>query len=57
MARWTGKGLVTGKPLDSPEKGNVDKMSEKCQKMSENIQKLFGGAGKTIFGHFLDNFC
>ena len=46
--------IVTGKPLDSPEKGNVDKMSEKCRK---NVEKLSGGAERTIFGHCLDNFC
>ena len=41
--------IVTGKSLDSPKEGNVDKMSEKCPK---NIQKLSGGAENTIFGHF-----
>ena len=46
--------LVTGKALGSPEKGNVDKMSEKCRK---NVGKLSGGAENTIFRHFLDNFC
>ena len=50
--------LVTGKPLYSPEKGNLDKMSEKCRKKCpENVQKLSGGAENTIFGHFLDIFC
>ena len=29
--------VVTGKSLDSPEKGNVDQMSEKCRK---NVQKM-----------------
>ena len=50
--------VVTDTSLDSPEKGNVDQMSEKCRetvrKMSE---KLSGGAVNTIFGHFLDIFC
>ena len=46
--------FVTGKTLDSPEKGNVDKMSKKCPK---NVQKLSRGAENTIFGHVLDNFC
>ena len=46
--------LVTGKSLDSPEKGNVDKMSEKCPK---NVEKLSRGAEthnfRTFFGQFL----
>ena len=46
--------VATGKSLDSPEKGNVDKMSKKCP---ENVEKLSAGAENTIFGHFLDNFC
>ena len=46
--------VVTGKALDSPEKGNVDKMSEKCR---TNVRKLSGGTGNTIFGQFLDIFC
>ena len=49
--------LVMGKSLDSPEKRNVDEMSEKCWKMSEKCQKLSGGAENTIFGHYLDKFC
>ena len=50
--------LVTGKSLDSPEKGNVNKMSEKnVEKCPKNVQKLPGGAENTIFGHVLDNFC
>ena len=36
-------------------------MSTECQKnvqkMSENVQKLSGGAENAIFGHFLDSFC
>ena len=48
---------VTGKSLDSPENGNVDKMSEKCRKCAKNVQKLSRRAENTIFGHFLDNFC
>ena len=45
-----------GKSLDSPAKGSVDKMSEKCRKNLENVEKLSGGAENTIFGHVLDNF-
>ena len=53
--------VVTGKSLDSPENGNVDKMSEKCrnnvEKCPKNVQKWSGGAENTIFGHFLDKSC
>ena len=38
-----GLKLQRGKSLDSPEKGHVDKMSEKCQKCPNNVQKLSGG--------------
>ena len=49
---------MTGKSLDSPEKGNVDKMSEKCRKKCrKNVQKFGRGEEKTVFGHFLDNSC
>ena len=41
---------ITGKSLDSPEKGNVDKMSEKCRKKSP--QGL-----KAQFRTFFDDFC
>ena len=50
--------VVTGKSSGSPEKGNVDKMSEnRRQKCPKNVQKLSRGAENTIFGHFLDIFC
>ena len=32
QVRLQERRVVTGKSLDSPEKGNVDKMSEKCRK-------------------------
>ena len=31
--------FVTGKSLDSSEKGNVDKTSEKCQKLSKIVRR------------------
>ena len=46
ITRFVCSVLVTGKALDSPEKGNVDKMSENCPE----------GLKHTIFGHFLDIF-
>ena len=50
-----------GKPLDSPEKGIVDKMSEKCRKnvrkMSENcpegLQRQFSDIFWTIIAHLV----
>ena len=56
--------VVTGKSLDSPEKGNVDKMSEKCpkkcrkivRKLSENSENTIFGYFLTIFGHLVDAF-
>ena len=45
--------FVTGKSLDHPDKGNVDKMSEKCRKMPENVQKLSGGTANTISRKFV----
>ena len=34
---------VTGKSLDSPEKGNVDKMSEKCpEELKSQFSDIFG---------------
>ena len=50
--------VVTGKSLDSPEKGNVDKMSEKCRKNVRKMSKNCPEALQTQFcGHFLDIFC
>ena len=46
--------VVTGKSLDSPEKGSVNEMSEKCPK---NVRKMSGRAENTIFRHFFDSFC
>ena len=31
--------IITGKSLDSPDKGNVDRMSEKCRKIVRKISK------------------
>ena len=71
---WRGKRLhgvcattvVTGKSLDSPEKGNVDKMSEKCQrnvrKMSKNcpepegLKTQFSDILGTMFVYLVDVF-
>ena len=43
--------LVTGKALDSPEKGNVDKMSEECRK---SVIKLFKACPEGLKRHFSD---
>ena len=56
--------LVTGKSLDSPENGNVDKMSEKCRKnvrkMSKNcpegLKTQFSDIFWTIFAYLVDAF-
>ena len=56
--------LVTGKSLDSPENGNVDKMSEKCpkivRKMSPNcpdgLKTQFLDIFWTIFAYLVDAF-
>ena len=49
--------IVMGKLLDSPEKGNVDKMSERCRKMSEKCPKIVRRHCeqnfRTFLGHFL----
>ena len=51
--------LLTGKSLDSPEKGNVDKMSEKGRKVSEQKkcpEIVWRGCKhnfRTFFGQFL----
>ena len=64
--KWTGSALpvsaspfIRGESLDSPETRNVDKMSEKCRKMSENCPKLVRRDRNLniIFGHFVDIFC
>ena len=48
--------LVTGKSLDSPEKGNVDKKSEKCRqnvrKMSKNCPEELKTQLKDIFWQY-----
>ena len=44
--------VVTGKSLDSPVKGNVDKTSKKCPKNVQKCLEVNGGAENTIFGHF-----
>ena len=59
MTPW--QCLVTGKALDSPAKGNVDKMSEKCRKNVRKISKNcpegrkhnFSDIFWTIFAQFL----
>ena len=56
--------VVTGKSLDSPEKGNVDKMSEKCRKNVRNMSKncpegpttQFSDIFWTIFAYLVDAF-
>ena len=50
--------FVTGRSLDSSEKGNLDKMSEKCRKnvrkMSKNcLEAQQTHNFRTFFGHFL----
>ena len=56
---WANRqtSIVTGKSLDSPEKGNVDKLSEKCRKNVRNMSKIVPRHCKhnfrTFFGHFL----
>ena len=53
--------IVAGESLDSPEKGNVDKMSEKCpkkcpeicpKKCPEIVQTHRKHKSQTIFGHY-----
>ena len=56
--------LVTGKSLDSPENGNVDKMPEKCRKNVRKISKTcpeglktqFSNIFWTIFAYLVDAF-
>ena len=57
--------VVTGKSLDSPDKQNVNKMSEKCrEKMSEKCPKIvlrgrkhnFRAFFGTIFAYLVDAF-
>ena len=56
--------VVTGKSLDSPENGNVDKMSEKCRKnvrkMSKNcpegLKTQFPDIFWTFFAYLVDAF-
>ena len=45
-------GIVMGKSLDSPEKGNVDKMSENVEKCLKNIKNLSGGTANAVLGTF-----
>ena len=45
--------IVTGKSLDSPEKGNVDKMSEKCRK---NVRKMSRNCPEGLKTQFSDIF-
>ena len=56
--------VVTGKALDSPEKGNADKMSEKCRKKCpksvqtclEGLKTQFLDIFGTIFAYLVDAF-
>ena len=51
------KTRKTGKSLDSPENGNVDKMSKKCRKNVRKMsKKVSRGAENTILGQFLRHF-
>ena len=68
VAKLPGEEIYTeqmGKSWNSPEKGNVDKMSEKCRKMSENVSKNCPEKGLktqisdifwTIFRYLVDAF-
>ena len=46
--------IVTGKSLDSPEQGNVDKMSEKYRKI---VRKMSKNCLEGLETQFSDNFC
>ena len=48
--------VVTGKWLDSPVKGNVDKMSEKCRKNVREISKNCPEALRTQFSDIFWTF-
>ena len=45
--------VVTGKALDSPDKGNADKMFEKCRK---NVQKISKNCLEGLKTQFSDIF-
>ena len=49
--------VVTGKSLDSPEKGNVDKMSEKCRKIFRKMSKNCLEGLKTQFSDIFGAIC